>query len=568
MLESLTIRNFAIIDEITVEFSDGLNVITGETGAGKSIVLDALELVLGARSSAEMIRSGAESLSVSGVFTADATVMDGEFPVEAEDGLLILRRDIRADGAGRCYVNDRPVTLRALKALGDRLVDLHGQHDHQSLLAVHEHIRFLDGFGKLVPLAREVADRYGEYTGILESIETLRERIAAGNRDRELHRFQIAEIGDAGLKPGEDGELEQDILRLSRASDLKSLGLQAFEELSEADGSIAERLGNLSGRIGDLSRYDDRLAPLLAEIEAVIDSLGELAREFRGYGERLDDDPALLAEMETRLALIDKLKKKYGPSLEDVLGYYRKISMETEVAENAGLELENLEANAVRVRSDLLERAALLSRKREEIAPLLAREVESHLVELGMSGARLVVDIAPCESGYTVEMDGGPVTIGRNGLDRVEFLISANPGEPSRPLVKVASGGEISRIMLSLKLALNGVDSVPTMVFDEIDTGVSGRVADAVGRKLRRLAEARQMVVITHLPQIAAMGDRHFSARKRVEGDRASTRLLALDPAMREEELALMISGDALTETALAHAREMIRRQRTETKEK
>ena len=568
MLESLSIRNFAIIDEITVEFSDGLNVITGETGAGKSIVLDALELVLGARSSAEMIRAGAESLSVSGVFAVDASVFGGEIPVECEDGLLILRRDIRADGSGRCYVNDHPVTLRALKALGDRLVDLHGQHDHQSLLAVPEHIRFLDGFGKLVPLAREVADRYGEYTGVLDSIETLREQISEGNRDRELHRFQLVEIGDADLKPGEDVALEQDILRLARTSDLKSLGVQAFEELSEAEGSIAERLGDLAGRIGDLSRYDDRLGPLLAEIEVVIDTVGELSREFRSYGERLDDDPALLAQLETRLTLIDKLRKKYGPTLENVFAYYRKISVETEGAENAERELAELEEKAFRARSRLMERAVLLSGKRGEAAPLLACEVESHLTELGMSGARLVVDITSCESGHCVDTESGPVTVGRNGLDRVEFLISANPGEPPRSLVKVASGGEVSRIMLSLKLALSGVDSVPTMVFDEIDTGVSGRVADAVGRKLRRLAEVRQMVVITHLPQIAAMGDRHFSARKRVEGERASTRLLMLDPAMREEELALMISGDALTDTALAHAREMIRRQRTETQKK
>ena len=278
MLESLSIRNFAIIDEITVEFSDGLNVITGETGAGKSIVLDALELVLGARSSTEMIRAGAESLSVSGVFTVDGAAWGEAVPMENEDNLLILRRDIRTDGSGRCYVNDHPVTLRALKNLGDRLVDLHGQHDHQSLLAVSEHIRFLDGFGKLLPIAGEVADLYGEYTGILDSIETLRDCIASGNRDRELHRFQLAEIEDAGLKIGEDVELEQDILRLARVADLKLLGVQAFEELSEAEGSIVERLGDLSGRIGDLSRYDDRLAPLLAEIEAVIDTVGELAR--------------------------------------------------------------------------------------------------------------------------------------------------------------------------------------------------------------------------------------------------------------------------------------------------
>lgn len=561
MLESLSIRNFAIIDEITVEFSDGLNVITGETGAGKSIIVDALELVLGARSSLDMIRAGADGLAVSGVFTVDMPHSGDEFPVESEDGVVILRREIRSDGAGRCYVNDRPVTLRALKILGDRLVDLHGQHDHQSLLEIPEHIRFLDGFGKLVPLAGEVAELYGEYTAVLDSMETLRDRIESGKRDSELHRFQLAEIEEAELRPGEDAGLEQEILRLARASDLKSIGLQAFEELSEAEGSIVERLGNLSGRIADLSRYDDRLASLLAETGGIIDGVVELSREFREYGERIDDDPATLADMEARLALIDRIKKKYGPTLEDVFAYRREIAAETEDAENAGRELADLQERVALLRSRLVDRADVLSRNRSEAAPLLAKEVESHLAELGMSGARLVVDIGPCEGGHTLEEGGRTLKAGRNGMDRVEFLIAANPGEPARSLVKVASGGEVSRIMLALKLALNGVDSVPTMVFDEIDTGVSGRIADAVGRKLRKLSESRQMVVITHLPQIAAMGDRHFSARKMVEEDRASTRLVILDDDMRQTELALLISGDALTDTALAHAREMMRRQ-------
>ncbi len=558
MLESLTIRNFAIIDELDVEFSGGLNVITGETGAGKSIVVDALELALGARSSSDMIRAGADGLSVAGVFTVGSDGDPGGLPVEPEDGVLILRREVRADGSGRSFANDRPVTLRALKESGDRLVDLHGQHDHQSLLSVQEHIRFLDGFGGLVPLARETAALYEEYTALLDTIGSLRARIDSGRRDRELHLFQIGEIESAAPMPGEDAELHQRILTLSRAADLKILGFEAFQELSEGDGSVADRLGDLSARVRELSRYDDRLAALGAEIDGLESAVGELAREFRGYGERIDDDPSSLAELDDRLGLLEKLKKKYGPTLDDVLAYLARISAETDDTERLDAELADADARLAGLRERLAGRAEDLSARRALAGPRLAAEVESHLAELGMSGARLVADIAPIEGGQEVETGGGTIRIGKNGLDRVEFLISSNPGEPPRPLVKIASGGEVSRIMLALKLALAETDSVPTMVFDEVDTGVSGRVAEAVGIKLRKLAETRQTLVVTHLPQIAALADRHFSARKTVEGSRTRTGLVVLDRAGREEEIAALLSGGTVTETARAHARVML----------
>lgn len=558
MLESITIRNFAIIDELDVEFSGGLNVITGETGAGKSIVVDALELMLGARSSSDLIRSGAESLSVVGVFAVGSDGDPGGLPVEPEDGVLILRREVRSDGSGRSFANDRPVTLRALKESGDRLVDLHGQHDHQSLLQMQEHIRFLDGFGGLMPLARETAALYDEYSALLDSIRSLRERIDSGRRDRELHLFQISEIEEAAPRPGEDAELHQRILTLSRAADLKMLGFEAFQELSEGDGSVADRLGNIAARVRELSRYDDRLAALGGEIDGLESAVGELAREFREYGDRIDDDPAALAELDARLELLEKLKKKYGPSLDDVLSYLARISAETEGTERLDIELAESEIRLSVLRDRLAECAANLSEARKLAGPRLSTEVESHLAELGMAGARLVVDIAPFDGGHEIASKTGTFRIGRNGLDRVEFLIASNPGEPPRPLVKVASGGEVSRVMLSLKLALAGTDSVPTMVFDEIDSGVSGRVAEAVGMKLKKLSETRQTLVVTHLPQIAALADRHFSARKIVDGNRTRTGLVVLDRAGREEELAALLSGGTVTETARAHARALL----------
>jgi DNA repair protein RecN (Recombination protein N) len=559
MLESLTIRNYAIIEEMTVQFSDGLNVITGETGAGKSIVVDALELVLGARASTEMIRSGADSMSVSGVFTLESDLPKVEFAVETEDGILILRREVRSDGSSRSFFNDRPVTLRTLKDLGDCLVDLHGQHDHQSLLIVSEHAGYLDGFGRLTKLSREVAGLYTEYTGVLKEREALQSAIDSKKRERELHLFQIREIEDARINRNEDEELEQEIQKLSRAADLKTLGEQVFQDLSEAEDSIEERIGTLAGRIEDLSRFDEELAPFLERIEGIAAAVSELAGEFRSYSEKIDDDPATLAELENRLGVLEKLKKKYGPKLDDVFACYEKIKKETEGAESSEIRLLELDDQVKVLRARLLGQAEILSRKRKETAPLFSEEVESHLAELGMSGARLVVDITPVESGCEMESEGKPLFVGRTGLDRLEFLVSANPGEPPRSLVKVASGGEVSRVMLSLKLALGEIDSVPTMVFDEVDSGVSGRVAEAMGKKLRKLSESRQTLVITHLPQIAVMAKCHFSARKQMENGRTSTKLVLLDEEMRRKELASLLSGETLTDTALAHAGEMMK---------
>jgi DNA repair protein RecN (Recombination protein N) len=564
MLESITIRNYAIIEEMTVQFSDGLNIITGETGAGKSIVVDALELVLGGRTSTDMIRSGASMMTVTGVFTLEPGVSLRELPFGIDEGILILRREVRSDSSSRSFVNDHPVTLRALKDIGDILIDLHGQHDHQSLLNVSGHIRYLVGFGRLSHLSREVADLYSAYTGALTEIETLKREQDSRKRDRDLHLFQIQEIEKAGISPDEDDHLEREIQKLARAGELKSLGDKAFQELSEAENSIREKIGSLSGQIEDLSRFDDGLIPFLEQIEGIASGVDDLACKFRLYSENIDDDPATLAEMESRLGVIEKMKNKYGPHLSELFDYYEKIKAENEGAESSEQKLLELEDIVKSLRIRLIEQSAILSQKLGETAPLLSHVVETHLSELGMSGARLVVDIKPVESGCEIKAGDSVLRVDRNGMDRVEFLISANPGEPPRSLVKVASGGEISRVMLSLKLALGEIDSVPTMVFDEVDSGVSGRVAEAMGKKLRKLSESRQALVITHLPQIAVMAKRHFSARKQTEGGRTSTKMILLDDSMRRQELATLLSGEKLTDTALAHAEEMMRLQNEE----
>lgn len=556
MLESLTIRNYAIIDEMTAGFTGGLNVITGETGAGKSIVVDALELVLGARADTSMIRAGEPVLEVSAVFSCDRTVLEGISGFTEDEGEIILRREVRADGNNRCYVNDRPVTLRTLKEIGDRLVDFHGQHDHQSLLVVSEHAGYLDGYGRLADCAEEVRRIFSGYVALGGRIAKLTAAMETAQRDRELYEFQIGEIDRAAPAPGEDDELDASIRRLSRAGELRSLGMRIFEELSEADGSVVQVIGGFAAELERMVEADNSLAPVVERMNALAEGAGDLALYFRGYADEVDDDPALLAECDERLAVIERLKKKYGPSLDDVLAYREKIARELEGAGRNDEELLALEKERTEKAALLREKALELSKRRKEAAPALAHEVEAHLAELGMAGSRLVVNIVPAESGECLGEDG--LMVNENGCDHVEFLMSANPGEPPRPLVKVASGGEISRIMLSLKLALSGVNRVPSMVFDEIDVGVSGRIAEAIGRKLMKLTGNRQAIVITHLPQIAVMGDRHYSARKRIEGDRTLAGLVLLDEDMRQRELASLLSGETLTDTALAHARQLM----------
>jgi len=558
MLESISIQNYAIIDEMTVEFSDGLNIITGETGAGKSIVVDALELVLGARASGEMIRAGAAKLMVSGVFTDVKNLPDSFDPSDSENSTVILRREVRSDGNNRCFVNDSPVTLKVLKEIGDMLVDFHGQHDHQSLLSVMDHVQYLDGFAGLDALSGEIKMLFSDMRSIRRKIAKIERAIESAQRDRELFTFQFTEIDKAGIQVGEDDEVEASISRLSRAEELKALGLSAFQKLSEADGSIAEKLGDIAGRVESQSLYDAELAPWSNRMGELLDSVEDAARFFRNYAENMEHDPGLLADLNDRLELLERLKMKYGPKLEDVLAYRDKIKGELDGSEMSREELSRLGIELKTVESTLLAKAHELSKRRKKAAPGISDEVEHHLRELGMSGARLVVEITAANAPDRISSNGSMVAVTENGIDNVEFLIAANPGEPPKPLVKVASGGEISRIMLSLKLTLSKISGVPSMVFDEIDVGVSGRIAESIGKKLKKLTENRQALVITHLPQIAGMAKSHFSARKTVSGERTRTELVLLDYDMRQRELASLLSGDILTEAALAHAKELL----------
>jgi len=558
MLESLSIKNYAIIDESTIQFSPGLNVITGETGAGKSIVVDSLELVLGARASTDMIRAGLDFLEVTGVFTTGENEDPGPLRKAFEDGTLILRREVRSDGNNRCFVNDRPVTLRTLKSIGDLLVDLHGQHDHQSLLVVSEHVNYLDGYGDITGHAGVVRSLFEQRQSLKKELDAIMKTADDSDRDRDLFAFQLDEIEKAAVQPGEDEEIEAALRRLDNARALRELGVKAFRELSENENSAALLIGELISAVEHMVHHDDKLAAPLERLTALADDADDLGRFFREYAENVEEDPALGEEMEERFTMIERLKKKYGPTHEKVFAYRDSIRERLGGADRSRAHIDELQKKLDETERLLITRARELSAERKAAAPRIVKEVEHHLSEMGMDGARLSVDVMTVNGGESIPTGDSAVRINSNGMDYIEFRLAANPGEPPRPLVRVASGGEISRIMLSLKLALMDVNSVPTMVFDEIDVGVSGRVSDALGRKLRRLTANRQAIVITHLPQIAVMGDRHFSARKTVAGDRTTASLILLDNDMRKYELATLLSGENLSETALAHAGELL----------
>ena len=425
MLESLKIENYAIIDELFVEFTGGLNVITGETGAGKSIVIDALELILGARSSVEMIRHGEECISVCGTFVMNGENLSGDFPFDLDNGgILILRREVRSDGSSRCFLNDRPITLKSLRELGAVLVDLHGQHDHQSLLDQAGHVNYLDSFGKLNDYSLEVESLYNEYVNIRRRLNDLELQIKNLTRDYDYRQFQINEIESIGMKPDEDIELENEIRRLSNAVELKSLGWDAFQSLEENENSVMERISDISVRVSNLSREDSALKEYSAKIEEIAILLGELSNAFRMYSEGIDDDPDVLASLEERFGQIERIKKKYGPSIKEVLSTLQTLKRDTLSVEESENLIEDLKKEKFGMETKLIEKARTLSKKRSQTSPILSKEVEKHLAGLGMANAKLVIDMAKCPGADKIVRDGEEIFVSKSGIDSIEFLIS------------------------------------------------------------------------------------------------------------------------------------------------
>jgi len=549
MLVELAVEQIAIIDRLNLRFEPGLNVLTGETGAGKSILIDALSLALGERAEAEMLRAGAEHAQVTAVFdvSSSSRLLERlqELGITPEDGLLYLTRDLFAGGRSQARINGRPVPIATLKAVGDLLVDLHGQHQHQSLFNAGEQMRFLDEWcgEKVLSLKAELSECVREMRALQRELSSLQ----ADARERahllDLYTFQKQEIEQAHLTPGEEEELLAEERRLAHAEKLFATAETAYELLTAGEPAAVDLLAQAVRALEEILPIDAELQPLVENLQNAMYAVQDASAELRAYRDRVEFNPERLNEVQDRLHLIRTLKRKYGDTIEAVLEYLREVTEKMERLQGGEERAEELAAALRRTEERAQQLATELSRLRREGARRFEQAVAQELSELAMPRARFEVKLTP----KPLESDG---------VDAVEFLIAPNPGEPPRPLSKIASGGELSRVMLAIKGVLAGVEDVPTLVFDEIDIGIGGRTAGVVGEKLHSLSRQRQILCITHLPQIASRARLHLLIEKREAEGRTVTAVTPVEGDARVREIARML-GDT-GESALRHAREML----------
>jgi DNA repair protein RecN (Recombination protein N) len=575
MLIELNVKNFAIIDELKLHLSPGFNVLTGETGAGKSIIIDAVSTLLGGRADSTMVRSGTDEARVEGIFHLNETVKEVILPLLQKDGLegddediLVLAREIRRQGRSICRVNGRAVTLGTLESIGRHLVDIHGQTEHLSLLRVREHIDFLDRYGGLWPLRQEVADLVRELRQVRQELDALIRDERELARRADLLTYQIQEITSANLRVGEEEELNEERIRLANAERLMELADEAYRALYEGEEgqlSAIDLLGQVAHNLADLERIDPSLKEQRQAAEEVSYQLEDLARSLRAYRDSIEFNPARLRQVEERLDLIYNLKRKYGDSIAEILAFSEAAQRELDGIVHSEERVEELRAREVELLRQIGALSARLSAQRRATGERLVEAIEAELKDLGMEGARFGVAIEQKEAEGGVWVGDKRYAFDTTGIDRVEFLISPNIGEPLKPLAKIASGGETSRLMLALKTVLSAADRTPTLIFDEIDVGIGGRAGGVVGKKLWSLTAGtgprgigHQVLCVTHLPQLASYGDVHFKVDKGVVGERTLTRVQQLTEEERVEELASML-GTA-TRATRRSAQELLER--------
>ena len=550
MLRELRIRNFAVIDDVRLDLGPGLNALTGETGAGKSIVVGALSLLLGERASTDDVRAGEERALVEAAFDVSGREpvlrRCEEAGIEMEDGWLVLRREVQREGRNRAWANGSPATAGLVWDLGSALVELHGQHEHQVLLERSEQRRILDAFAGAGELAGEVAGLHGQLREAREELEELKRRVREARERADWLRFKAEEIEEADLEPGVEEELRAEASRLENSEELTTLSGRLQEEIYAGESSVVERLGGLGRDLRRLAELDPDAAELQEMFASARTELEELGRRLAAYHDDVDHDPARLERIRERLDEIYRLERKYGESVEEVLEAGRRAREELETLETADRRQEELAGRVEELRDELADRAGRLTAERREAAGELEEAVEPLLAELGMEGGRFEVVLEPLERP------------GAHGAERVEFRVSLNPGFEPGPLDRIASGGELSRVMLALKTVLVRVDDVPSLVFDEIDAGVGGEVAHRVAEKLAAVAREHQVFVITHLPQIAARADAHWRVEKEAAGGRAAARVRRVEGDGRVEEVARMLGGDPGSGLSRDHARELL----------
>ena len=607
MLHELDIRNYALIDRVKIDFSEGLNILTGETGAGKSIIIGALGLILGERSAADVIRTGANNalvratIDVSNSQRVNELLSETDLKDEEDSGMLLLSREVSNNGRSRCWVNEQTTTISTIREIGDYLVDIHGQHEHQTLFRPEKHLEILDDFGGLKNHVLKVADVYNRLRDLMTEHDRLVQDRDEKLRQKELFEFQLKELENAKLEEGEEEKLIRERQILNNAELIFELANRIYERLYNSDEpsvpSIIDMLKSMRADLSKLRQIDAQLDEIESRYENTIYELEDISSQVLDYRDSAEFDPRKITEVESRLDLIFKLKRKY--LIESVAGL---IAFKNEVAEKledislSSSKIDDIQIEIQKTTDEACDVALELSQQRQNYAKDLKKLVENELKTLGME--RTVFEVlvtqnevqteqntalVPPSNGRTnlvppsngrikdetlsIENNDRKLRFSPNGFDSVEFLLSPNPGEELRPLTKIASGGEISRIMLAIKtvLATGTAHSSPvTLIFDEIDTGIGGRIAEVIGRKLKELSKSRQVICITHLPQIASLADSHCRVQKKVVEDRTVVEVQKLDKDERVEEIARMLAGEKITEVTLAHAREMIQQAKEE----
>ncbi|WP_201003642.1 DNA repair protein RecN [Paenibacillus glycanilyticus] len=560
MLRELSIRNLAVIEEVNVSFHHGFHVLTGETGAGKSILIDALSLIVGGRGSADMVRYGCDKAEMEAMFDLPSqhpvwAVMERLGVQASREEMLVIRRELTSHGKSSSRVNGQLVTMTMLREIGECLVNIHGQHEHQSLLRTEQHLEWLDLFAGDLLIERKIAYRavYQQLQQARASLRELEETTRHNVQMLDLYRYQIEEISNAKLKDGEDEQLAEERRKLQYAGKRMDSVSEAYALLYNGKGLDA--ISKAISKLTDIQTYDPAvLTPMLEQLQSAFYQAEDAVFQLRDYRDSIDSDPEQLSIIEDRLDLINGLKRKYGESIPDILQYLERITEERDKIENRDEYLEKLRKDELRLYLQAHELAQELSELRSHASERLAAAIELELKQLQMGNTIFRVQLDHSSASETSEM----AVLNANGIDEAIFMLSTNPGEPLKPLNKIASGGEMSRIMLALKAIFAEIDQVPVLVFDEVDTGVSGRAAQAIAEKMSQLSAKCQIFSITHLPQVACMADHHYEIKKHIIEQRTSTNVTKLVEHSRIEELARMLGGVEVTEKTRHHAQEML----------
>jgi DNA repair protein RecN (Recombination protein N) len=569
MLKHLHIKNYALIDSVSIDFERGLNILTGETGAGKSILIGAIGLLLGGRASSDTVRQHAEKAVVEATFGVQkheplCTLLD-ENQIDWTEP-IIIRREVTASGQSRGFINDTPAHVKTMKTLGELLVDLHGQHEHQSLLRINMHSKLLDDFGGLNGIVGDYKKMYAALNALFNELRELKEREHSLKDRKDLLAFQVKEIDLIDPQPDEETSLETELNILENAETLYEQTQQLYEMIYESEHSVYETLVIARNRLESLADIDPAFEEFKKECSSAEAIINEIAKFLQGYNSRIEFDPHRLDMLRDRLGQLSLLKKKYGGSIGTIIMHRDKIGRELELAENFQESIQTLKTKIEKTRMDISTIAGRLSTKRRDTARKIAKLIVKELTTLGIPNSMFEVHITtqPDSSGE-LHGENAYVRLGKefypaypDGIDKIEFYISTNVGEPPKPLSKVASGGEISRIMLAMKSVLAKSERLPLLIFDEIDVGVSGRIAQAVGRSLKNLSGYHQIIAITHLPQIAGLADSHYVVEKIEDGKHTATRVRKLNTEERVREVARLLSGEEITDAGLAGAKELI----------